>query len=142
MDQSYANHRRLVPLYHYILALILIVTIIGASVNFFESFGTENLYSASLILVIAVTLAIMAYLMRAFPLAAQDRAIRAEENLRHFAMTGKLLDPRLTLRQIIALRFASDEEFLELLGRAVEESLSEDDIKKAVRSWRADTWRV
>lgn len=142
MEQSYANHRRLVPLYHYILALVLIVTIIGAAVNLFGSFGTDNLYSASLILVISVTLLVMAYLLRAFPLAAQDRAIRVEENLRHYALTGKLLDPRVSLRQIIGLRFASDEEFLELVRRATEESLSEDDIKKAIKSWRADDWRV
>jgi Family of unknown function (DUF6526) len=142
VEQSYANHRRLVPLYHYILALVLIVTIIGAAVNLFESFGTENLYSASLILVISVTLLVMAYLLRSFPLAAQDRAIRVEENLRHFALTGKLMDPRVTLRQIIGLRFASDEEFLELVRRATEESLSEDDIKRAIKNWRADHWRV
>jgi hypothetical protein len=80
--------------------------------------------------------------MRQFALKAQDRAIRAEENLRHFVMTGKLLDPRLTIRQIIGLRFASDEEFLELEKRAVEETLSEDDIKKAVKNWRADYYRA
>lgn len=142
MEQSYANHRRLVPLYHYVLALVLIVTIIGASVNFFESLGTEDRYSASLILVISLTLALMAFLMRSFPLAVQDRAIRVEENLRHYAMTGKLMDPRVTLRQIIGLRFASDEEFLELVRRAVDESLSEDEIKRAIGSWRADDWRV
>jgi hypothetical protein len=75
-------------------------------------------------------------------LKAQDRAIRAEENLRHYVMTGKLLDPKLTVRQIIGLRFASDQEFVELAGRAVEENLSEDAIKKAVKNWRADTYRV
>ena len=48
---------------------------------------------------------------RVYPLKAQDRAIRADENLRHFAMTGKLLDPRLTVKQVVALRFASDGEF-------------------------------
>ena len=51
--------------------------------------------------------------MRAFPLAVQDRAIRAEENLRYFSLTGKLLDKGLTMSQIIALRFADDNEFVE-----------------------------
>ncbi len=57
-------------------------------------------------------------------------------------MTGKLLDSRLTLRQIIGLRFASDEEFVALAKRAIEENLSENDIKKAVKNWRADHHRA
>jgi hypothetical protein len=82
------------------------------------------------------------YFARSFALKAQDRAIRSEENLRYFAMTGKLLDSRLTVRQIIGLRFASDDEFVALAKRAAEENLSEDDIKKAVKNWKADTYRV
>ncbi len=79
---------------------------------------------------------------RIFALKAQDRAIRAEENLRHFALTGKLLDPRLTVKQIIGLRFASDAEFVALAQRAAEEKLSLDAIKRAVKDWRADYYRV
>jgi hypothetical protein len=89
-----------------------------------------------------ICLLLLFFIARLFPLKAQDRAIRAEENLRHYVMTGKLLDPKLTIRQIIGLRFASDQEFVELAGRAVEENLSEDAIKKAVKNWRADTYRV
>ena len=77
-----------------------------------------------------------------FALKAQDRAIRAEENLRHFVLTGKLLDPKLTVRQIIGLRFASDGEFVALAQRAAAENLSEDDIKKAIKTWKPDTYRV
>jgi hypothetical protein len=89
-----------------------------------------------------VCLALVSVIARLFSLKAQDRAIRAEENLRHYVMTGKLLNPKLTVRQIIGLRFASDDEFVALAGRAVEENLSEDAIKKAVKNWRADTYRV
>ena len=71
----------------------------------------------------------------------QNRAIRAEENLRHFVMTGKLLDPNLKMGQIIALRFASDEEYLTLAKRAVQENLSREDIKKAIKTWRPDHHR-
>ena len=80
--------------------------------------------------------------VRVFPLKAQDRAIRAEEQLRHYVLTGKLLDRRLTMRQIVALRFASDGEFGALALRAVEQSMSPDAIKQAVKEWRADTYRV
>jgi hypothetical protein len=57
-------------------------------------------------------------------------------------LTGKLMDPRLTIRQIIGLRFAPDEEFVALAQRAVAENLSETDIKKAVKNWKADDYRV
>jgi hypothetical protein len=77
-----------------------------------------------------------------FALKAQDRAIRAEENLRHFALAGKLLDPRITIWQVIALRFAPDGEFLALAKKAAEEGTAPDDIKKSIQVWRADTYRV
>jgi hypothetical protein len=89
-----------------------------------------------------ICLLLLFFLARVFALKAQDRAIRAEENLRHFVLTGRPLDGRLTIRQVIGLRFAADEEFAELAKRAVTESLSEDAIKRAVKSWRADTHRV
>src|SRR5580704_16095207 len=105
--QSYANHVRIVPLFHYTLAGILLLTLIGSIVNLVQSWGDhERMYSASLIVVLAACGGFYFFYIRTFPLKAQDRAIRAEENLRHYVLTGKLLDPRLTLRQIIALRFA------------------------------------
>ena len=79
---------------------------------------------------------------RSFALRAQDRAIRAEEQLRHYVMTGKLLDPRLNIRQIIALRFAGIEEFVALAQRAADQNLSPKDIKQAVKNWRTDNDRV
>lgn len=80
--------------------------------------------------------------LRLFALKAQDRAIRVEENLRHYVLNGSLLNPKLDTRQIIGLRFASDEEFAELAEKAVEEGLSENDIKKAIKNWRGDYYRV
>ncbi len=141
--QNFANHRRTVPIYHLILFPIIALTLIGSVVNLYQSWGDhQRQYSASLIVVVMVCLLLLFFLTRLFPLKAQDRAIRAEENLRHYVLTGKLLDPKLTVRQIIGLRFASDEEFVDLAQRAVKENLSEDAIKKAVKNWRADTYRV
>ena len=77
-----------------------------------------------------------------FALKAQDRAIRAEENLRFYAITGKLMDNKLSMKQIIALRFAPNNELLDLEHRAVEENLSPSQIKKAIKHWRADNDRV
>jgi hypothetical protein len=141
--QNYANHRRYVPMFHYVLFALLLITFIGSCVNLYESCGDhQRIYSASLISVLSFCGLLFFYFVRTFPLRAQDRAIRAEEQFRHFVMTGKPLDSRLTLRQIIGLRFASDEEFLALAKRAVDEKLSEDAIKRAVKVWKADEDRA
>ena len=141
--QNCANHRRFVPLYHFVLFGAIVLTMIGSLVNFYHSVGDhQRIYSASLIVAILFCLLLLFFFGRVFPLRAQDRAIRAEENLRHFALSGKLLDPRLTIRQIVGLRFASDEEFVALAQKAAAENLSEDVIKRTVKHWRADTYRV
>lgn len=141
--QNYANHRQLVTGFHKVLLPILLLTLIGSIVNLCQSWGDhQRIYSASLIVVLTLCLILAALFGRMFALKAQDRAIRAEENLRHFAITGKLLDSRLTVRQIIGLRFATDAEFVSLAQRAVAENLTEDAIKRAVTTWRPDTYRV
>jgi hypothetical protein len=141
--QNYANHRQTVPLFHGVLFGIIVLTLIGSIVNLVQSLGDhQRLYSASLIVAVCIALVFLFFFTRIFALKAQDRAIRAEENLRHLALVGKLLDPRLGTKQIIALRFASDREFLELARRAAAESLPPEDIKRAVKEWRADTYRV
>src|ERR1019366_3934590 len=109
----------------------------------YQSIGDhQRLYSASSIVVLTISLLLLFFFCRVFPLKAQDRAIRAEENLRHFALTGRLLDKRLSVKQIVGLRFASDGEFVALAQRAADESLTPDAIKRAVKNWRADTYRV
>jgi len=141
--QNYENHRQTVTAYHKVVLPILVLTLIGSIVNLYQSWGDhQRIYSASLIAVLTVCLLFTLFFARIFALKAQDRAIRAEENLRHFVITGKLLDPRLTPQQIIALRFASDEEFVALARKAADESLAPDAIKRAVKNWRADTYRV
>ena len=142
-EQNYSNHRRFVPLFHGVLFGMLFLTLIGSVVNLFQSWGDhERIYSASLILVLAVCSLMLFFFCRIFALKAQDRAIRAEENLRHFVLTGKLLDSGLSIRQIIALRFAPDGEFVALAQRAAGEKMEPDAIKRSVKQWRADTYRV
>lgn len=141
--QNYANHRQFVPMFHGVLFGILLLTLIGSCVNLFESWGDHIVfYSASLIVVLVVCLIMAALFARIFALKAQDRAIRAEENLRHFALTGKLLDSRLGIKQIVALRFAPDAEFPTLAKKAAQEKMAPNDIKQAVKDWRPDTDRV
>ena len=96
----------------------------------------------ALFISVCIGLIFIGYFARAFALKAQDRAIRAEENLRHFSITSKLLDSRLTISQIVALRFASDEEFVALAKKAADEKLSNKQIKEEIKNWRGDYYRV
>jgi hypothetical protein len=142
-EQSYAKHAKFVPMFHFVLFGIIALTFIGSFVNLWQSFGDhERLYNASLISAISVALVLLFAFTRTFSMGVQDRAIRAEENLRHFALTGKLLDPRLSIKQIVGLRFASDAEFAELARKAAEGNMPQNEIKKSVKNWRADHDRV
>jgi hypothetical protein len=140
-EQNFKNHAQSVFGYHRLGATGMFLLIIGSFVNLYRS-QSENLYSASLICMMSLLLLLVASYARTFPLRAQDRAIRAEENLRYYVMTGKLLPQALTVSQIVALRFASDEEFPALVDRAVKEQLRSKEIKSAIKNWRADHYRV
>jgi Na+/melibiose symporter-like transporter len=140
-EQNYKNHIRLIPVWHYITAPLLLALLIGSIVNLIHA-DAHTHYSAALIVLIAIILIIIYWYARLFALRAQDRAIRAEENFRHYILTGKPFDKQLRLGQIIALRFASDEEMPALAKRAVEEKLSQKQIKQAIQKWRADYNRV
>ena len=141
MMQNYRNHRRLVLLYHVLTLAAILALLIGSLVNLLHA-TKEGLYSASLLVLVTVVLALLYVFVRRFPMKVQDRAIRAEENLRHYMLTGKPLDNQLTMGQIIALRFASDEEMAALARRAVEEALNNDEIKRAIKNWRPDHYRA
>jgi len=140
-EQNFNNHSRLVGGWHGLTFVAILALLIGAIVNLCYS-TDENLYSASLIILIAVIFGFFFAFIRIFALKAQDRAIRAEENLRHFALTGKLLPANLRIGQVIALRFASDDEFVGLAEKAAKDGLSSKEIKQSIQQWRADHYRV
>lgn len=140
--QNYATHRRYNPMFHFFLFGLILAILVGSLINLVKSIGTDGIYSASLVAAISVALVFIFFFMRIFSLRAQDRAIRAEENLRHFALTGKLLNPRLRIGQIIALRFAPDDELVALARKAAAENLTNDQIKRAINNWKADEYRV
>lgn len=140
-EQNFKNHTRLVGGYHGITFFAIVALMIGSGINLCNS-AKENVYSASLICLIAVVLGLFFWYIRSFALRAQDRAIRAEENFRHFVLTGKPLNPQLRLGQIIALRFAADAEFVVLAERAVAEKMSPKQIKQAIVNWKPDFHRV
>jgi hypothetical protein len=127
--------------FHYVSAPLLLLGIIGSIVNLINS-QPGNYYSASLLVLVFFLLLLIGSMVRTYALKAQDRAIRAEENLRHFILTGKPFDSRLKIRQIIALRFASYEELPALAKKAAEEKLRSKEIKQQINHWREDNYRI
>ena len=140
-QQNFANHGRMHPMYHYIAAPLVLVGFIGSLVNLLNC-KPDQCYSASLLVVAFILLFLIGAMLRTYALKAQDRAIRAEENLRHFILTGKAFDARLNIRQIIALRFASDAELPALAEKAANENLRSKEIKQLIKDWRADNYRI
>ena len=132
----------MVPGYHYVLSLLLLTGLIGSIINLCQSEGTAAYYSASLITLLFVCGFMIAAFTRTFALKAQDRAIRAEENFRHYVLSGKALPTGLTIKQIVALRFASDAELPKLAEKAAKEGLGTKAIKQEIKNWKADTYRV
>jgi hypothetical protein len=140
-EQNFSNHARYHGLYHFVTAPLVLIGLIGSIINYCNS-APENAYSASLLVLVFLILLLLGWIVRGYGLKAQDRAIRAEESLRHFILTGKPLDSRLRTGQIVALRFASDDEFPALASKAAEENLSGKSIKQSIQNWKADHNRV
>lgn len=142
-DQNFKNHGRYVPLFHFVAFAAALFPFVVAIIHFIKAIGAGSgrLHAAAMLsLVVAVILAL--WFARTFALKAQDRAIRGEENFRYFIATGKPFDSRLSMSQIIALRFAPDDEFVELAKRAADENLDAKDIKMAIKNWKADHHRA
>lgn len=140
-EQNFKNHSRFVIGYHGVTFLAIVALLIGSVINLVKS-SSDSLYVSSLLVLVAIILLVISFYARSFALKAQDRAIRAEENFRYYLLTGKPLSDKLTIRQIIGLRFASDEEFLALVDKAITENLSEKEIKQQIKNWKADLYRV
>lgn len=138
-EQNFKNHTQIVWSYYLTTGVPIIVLLVIAV----KKVLSENERDFGwILLLIGWILLSMLFRSRGFALKAQDRAIRAEESLRYFMLTGKPIDKRITLSQIIALRFASNEEMPSLVERAAVEGLSNKQIKQLVRNWRADWHRV
>lgn len=137
-EQNYQSHKRLHPLFHFIGLPLAFITFIGSLVYLVTSFS----WISVLTVIASFALMVTVVLTRTYATKLQDRIIRVEENFRHYLLTGEPLSSRLTTGQIVALRFASDDQFPGLCQKAVNESLAPDDIKKAVKKWRADSHRV
>jgi hypothetical protein len=121
--QSLANHGRLHPAYHLVLAPILFLNIIGSIVWLVRAPGWQTAWGV----VMSLALMGMLVLLRTYPMKVQDRVIRLEERLRLAALLPEPLRsriPELTIDQLVGLRFASDAELPPLVERTLRENLN------------------
>jgi hypothetical protein len=139
--QSFENHAKIVPAYHFFTFLLLVINLAWQLYRVVTGFSLDTLVS----LVLAVAVIMVMFWGRIFALGVQDRVIRLEERLRLAALAPDLT-PRLdelTTNQIVALRFASDEELPALARKVLDEKLDDRKaIKQMVRNWRPDHARV
>jgi uncharacterized protein DUF6526 len=140
-SQNLANHNRYDPLFHFFLLPVILALWIRGVVVLVRHPGWEHLWG----LLLVTALFVAAGKARGNALKVQDRVIRLEERLRLATLLPEPLRSQIAkLRedQLIALRFASDEETPALVQRTLSENLSRADIKKAIKNWQPDYWRV
>ncbi len=141
--QNYKNHLRFNPLHHFVITPLCIGLIVIAVILFNES--ELSSLQRWFFLITAILMLLIALIARLYGLKNQDRLIRVEMRQRYFELTGKRFtekEEQLRMGQIIALRFASDDELLNLIDRAINEKLSNKAIKKSISNWKADKMRV
>ena len=140
--QTYANHTRWHPPFHFFLAPVLLINVIWSIVRFVMEPGWDRGWW----IIVSIALVVLGALVRTNPLRAQDRIIRLEEQLRcQRLLPADLAQQTATLSpgQMVALRFASDDELEGLVRQVLEGRLTKSvEIKRAIKNWRGDTLRV
>ena len=140
-EQSFKSHAKFVPAFHYFVVPVLLINVINSVIRAYHSFNYEHAFGV----VLALALLTLAFVARTFALKVQDRVIRLEERLRLQALAPAEWHAqiyRLTEDQLIGLRFASDDEVVELAKQALEHNLTRKQIKERINNWRGDYWRV
>jgi hypothetical protein len=142
MPQTFENHAKLAPLFHYVLLPILLINLFLALYRMFTGFSFYTGWDAAM----AIGLILVAFFARVFALGAQDRVIRLEERLRMHRLFPDELKAKIddfTMDQLAALRFASDEELPSLAKRILDDSIVDrKKIKRMITTWRADYQRL
>jgi len=141
-SQTLATHRRWIPMWHFFAIPVLVANVIVVATHFARDPQLINGWAV----IVAIALLVGILLSRTMPLRAQDRIIRLEERSRLERVLPSDLRGRvgeLTPSQLVAIRFAPDDEVPELTRRALSGELkSQGDIKRAIRNWRSDHLRV
>src|SRR3984885_9157988 len=139
--QSLKNHARFDPFYHFFIFALYLLNLVYAGFHLHR----QPSLSSGWYLVLSLAVIVPIFKLRTYPLKVQDRVIRLEERLRLQALAPQQWHAqiyRLTESQLIALRFAANDEVVELAKQALEHNLNRKQIKERIKSWRADDWRV
>ncbi len=141
--QSYANHTRWHPPFHFFVLPVMLINFVVSIVQFVRMPGLGTGWW----IVFSLALLVLALLARVNPLTAQDRIIRLEERLRYHQLlpeeVAREASATLTRGQVIALRFAPDEELPALVRQVLDGKLTKPaEIKRTIQAWRADDFRI
>lgn len=143
-EQNYKNHRKFYPPHHFIYLPLLIALEIYGIYKIWND--PEHQLTWILFSIVIFLLFYLAFMTRQhYALGLQNRMVMLEFKQRYFEIFGKRSDEvadQLRFDQIAALRFAYDDEFRELLNKAIKENMSGDEIKRSIKTWKADNQRV
>jgi len=140
--QTYANHPKYDPPFHFFVVPVLATTVLLALWGVAQS---PTSFDRIWTLIMSGALFVAAFKIRLYALGVQNRVIRLEERLRMAMVLPEPLRARigeLTTSQLIALRFASDAELPALVEKTLAGNLANADIKKAIENWRPDYQRI
>jgi hypothetical protein len=140
--QNFENHTRWHPAFHFFILPVMLINFFWAVVIFVKAPG----WNAGWWIVVSLALVLLTTFVRTYSLKVQDRLIRLEEKLRYQQVLSPALAQQtsnLTVGQTVALRFAADEELEELVDSVLSgKFVKTKDIKRAIKQWRADNFRV
>lgn len=142
--QNYKNHARVYPLHHLVITPMTLI-FLGWTVYRMDFSTSESTWTGIYFLLGATVLVLLPLLSRIYAIKTQNRIILLEMRQRYFHLTGSPFYPKesqLGLGQIIALRFAGDEELISLMEKAINEKLTPKEIKLQVKNWQGDYRRV
>jgi hypothetical protein len=142
MSQTFENHTRLVPAWHFVAAPILLVNFGFAIYHVIKDHSNDNIVA----LLLAIALLIVWAFSRVFTLTVQDRVIRLEMRLKLAQLLPAEMKPRIpefTVAQLVSLRFASDAELPALAKKVLDEKINDRKaIKKMIKNWQPDELRA
>lgn len=142
--QNYRNHTRVYPLHHLVITPLTLIFLVW-TVYRLDFSTSESIETSIYSFLGAIVLALLPLLSRIYAIKTQNRIILLEMRQRYFHLTGSPFyskEIQLGLSQIIALRFAGDEELLDLMEKAIQQKLTPKEIKLLVKNWQGDYRRV
>ncbi|RAI93894.1 DUF6526 family protein [Algoriphagus yeomjeoni] len=142
--QNFQNHAKYYPLHHFVI-LPLTLLFVGWTIGRIDFGNSQSAAESMYFLLLGLIIFFISYLPRIYALKNQNRIIRLEMRQHYYHLTGTSFyekERQLTSAQVIALRFAGDDEILALIDKTIKEKTAPKEIKKSIKNWKADRHRV